>query len=131
MTQKNQKLFLTLAACSAALCVALGAFGAHGLKKTLSAEMLTVFETAVRYQWYHTFSLFILPLISRVYPEIKGINTAAILCVTGIILFSGSLYILSMTEIKWLGAVTPLGGVSWILCWSILAIKLIRHKAQA
>lgn len=126
-----QKKILSVAAISGFICVALGAFGAHALKTRLSAEQIQVFETAVRYQFYHTFVLLFLSLI----PEktvTTSIKTSVWLFLSGIILFSGSLYLLVMSylfaaePLKWLGAITPVGGICFILGW----LNLFRFSLQ-
>lgn len=111
-------LLFRIAAALCLLAVALGAFGAHSLKEVLQTNDTTeVWKTAVLYHFLHALGLLILailPVTSR---------TVAILFVCGIALFSGSLYLLALTNIKWLGAITPLGGVSFIAGWLILIIR--------
>lgn len=99
--------------------VGLGAFAAHGLKQILSPELLQVWETAVRYQFYHTIVLLILFVLLQVKP-IRGITLAAKLMITGILCFSGSLYLMTLTSIKLFGPITPLGGVFLIVGWLAL-----------
>jgi uncharacterized membrane protein YgdD (TMEM256/DUF423 family) len=101
--------------------VALGAFAAHGLKATLTPDMLTVFETGVRYQMYHAFALFAAAWgftrwQSRVFV------TAGWLFLGGIVIFSGSLYLLALTDTGWLGAITPLGGLAFLAGWLCLTV---------
>jgi len=98
------------------LDVALGAFGAHALKGRLSPEALAVFETGVRYQAYHALALLLLAAL-------RGPDRAAWCFVGGIVLFSGSLYALALTGVRWLGAVTPLGGLLFLAGWLLLALK--------
>ncbi len=113
-------LFLMLGCLFAGLAVAAGAFGAHFLKSILDAHMLATFETAVRYQMYHAFGLCVVSwAIAR--DPIKRCSTAGWLFTAGILLFSGSLYGLSLGGWRWLGPITPLGGAAFILGWSILA----------
>ena len=111
-------LCLRLAAISGLLTVALGAFGAHGLKALLVAnETLAVWEKAALYQMFHTLALLGLALRPTV-------NTGAALgFVLGIVLFSGSLYVLAVTNIRWLGAVTPLGGVAFLVGWLLILLR--------
>lgn len=116
----SERLFLALGAISAFVGVAAGAFGAHGLKSRLSAEMMVIFETGVRYQMYHAFALLFVAWASSRFPG-SLLTTAGWLFVIGTILFSGSLYLLSLTETRWLGAITPLGGVAFLGGWLCLA----------
>lgn len=119
------KLFAIAGGVSALLAVVAGAFGAHGLKDRLPPEMLEVFETAVRYQMYHAFGLFIAAwAVSRWADSISP--AAGWSFIAGTVLFSGSLYVLSLTGIRWLGAVTPLGGVAFIAGWLLLVYGIYR-----
>lgn len=112
--------FFMLGAVFACLGVAAGAFGAHSLKAMLSAEMLVVFETAVRYQMYHAFGLFVVGWTMTHYPH-ACVRLAGWMFVLGIVLFSGSLYMLSFSGVRWLGAITPLGGAAFLMGWALLA----------
>ena len=118
------QLFFISGCLFAAVGVALGAFGAHGLQSRLSLEHLDTFETAVRYQMYHSFGLLAVSLIlwrsTSVWPIVAGW-----LFLAGILLFSGSLYLLVATDRRWLGAITPLGGVSFIAGWICLALTIL------
>jgi uncharacterized membrane protein YgdD (TMEM256/DUF423 family) len=118
------KTFLLLGAVAAFLAVALGAFGAHGLRGRLSPEMLAVFETGVRYHMYHALALLLVGLIMG---RMSGwlIQTAAWCFVAGILLFSGSLYALALSGVTMLGAVTPLGGLAFLAGWACLAFAAI------
>lgn len=110
----------TLGALFAGLAVALGAFGAHALRARLAERDLEIFETAVRYQMYHAFALFIAAaLLARGIAQASG---AAWAFTAGIIVFSGSLYAMVFTGARWLGAVTPIGGVAFLVGWGLLAI---------
>ncbi|MDQ4120771.1 MAG: DUF423 domain-containing protein [Acidobacteriota bacterium] len=122
----SERLFLALGAISALIGVAAGAFGAHGLKSRLSAEMLVIFETGVRYQMYHAFALLVVAWASSRFPG-SLLSTAGWLFVIGTLLFSGSLYILSLTETRWLGAITPLGGVAFLGGWLCLAWAALKN----
>ena len=113
-------LIIGLGAVSAFLSVAAGAFGAHALKQTLAADMLTVFHTAVEYQFFHSLGLIAIGLLQLVSPR-RCHTAAAWLMLAGIFLFSGSLYALSLTGIRWLGMITPLGGTGFLIAWLILA----------
>ena len=115
-----QRLFLGLGATLAGLGVAAGAFGAHGLRGRLSPEMLGVFETAVRYQMYHALGLFVVAWAVVRWPE-SAVPVAGWLLLAGIVVFSGSLYGLALGGPRWLGAITPLGGVAFLAGWAVLA----------
>jgi len=121
------RVFFILAACSAFIAVAAGAFGAHGLKNYLNAEMLAVFEIAVRYQMYHALALLGVSWASIQWQS-KLINIGGGLLVVGTLLFSGSLYVLSMTSTKWLGAITPIGGALLLAGWWCLAMGAFKSR---
>lgn len=120
------KLFLLTGSVSAGLAVLIGAFGAHALKATLEAtQRLDVFETAVKYQFYHSLALLILGIL-MMKANHNLFNIAGYSFITGIILFSGSLYILALTGITKWGAVTPLGGLAFIIGWATLLIGIAK-----
>lgn len=130
------KNILSIAALSGMLCVVLGAFGAHGLKPLLSADMLAVYETGVRYQFYHTLALVLVALLYFQHPA-KDLLRAAYLFIAGMVLFSGSLYALALVStvsdgFHWLGAITPLGGTAFIAGWIFLFVAsrklILTHK---
>jgi uncharacterized membrane protein YgdD (TMEM256/DUF423 family) len=110
-----------LGSINALLAVALGAFGAHVLKERLSSEMLAVFQTGVQYQMYHALALILVAILSNQLSRSRAVGSAGWLFFYGIILFSGSLYALSLSGIKVLGAITPLGGLAFLAGWIILA----------
>ena len=113
-------LFLIIAGISGFLSVGLGAFGAHGLKTKLSPEMMAVFQTGVQYHQIHTIALLVVALLLG--NSASGAGTCAgWLFVAGIVIFSGSLYALSITEIRILGAITPIGGLAFLAGWLCLA----------
>lgn len=116
-----ERTFFTIGAISAFIGVAAGAFGAHGLKSRLDAEMLSVFEVAARYQMYHAFALMAAAWAQVRWPGAL-VTTSGWCFVIGTILFSGSLYALSLTGVKWLGAITPLGGLAFLIGWACLAL---------
>ncbi|GJL49944.1 MAG: membrane protein [Nitrospirales bacterium] len=121
---------MSVGAIMALLGVALGAFGAHGLRAILSEHMLEVFHTGVRYQMYHAFGLMVSGGALAVY-QLPLFRWAIWSFLTGIFVFSGSLYVLSLTGMRWLGAITPLGGLFFIVGWLLLAIgfwKLAKPK---
>lgn len=99
------------------LAVALGAFGAHGLKERLTPEMLAVFEVGVRYHFYHGLALLALTLAPGRLWGSPWAGRAGLAWIVGVAVFSGSLYLLSVTGVRWLGAITPIGGVAFILGW--------------
>lgn len=114
------RTFFLLGSVFSFLAIALGAFGAHALRQKLTPDMLQVFETGVRYQMYHSLALFVVAWMIHS----LNINAAAVSgwCFTaGIVLFSGSLYALALSGITWLGAITPFGGLSFLVGWALLA----------
>jgi uncharacterized membrane protein YgdD (TMEM256/DUF423 family) len=115
--------FFTLGSIFGGIGVIAGAFGSHGLRSSIPPEMLTIFETAVRYQMYHSFGLMATAwAIGRWSGEKPvGLETAGWCFVTGILLFCGSLYALALTGKLWLGAITPFGGVAFAIGWIVLA----------
>ena len=115
------KLFITLASLSGMLAVVFGAFGAHALKGKLDDQALKVFETAVQYHFYHTFALLVVGVLALNQPQTVLLKSSGWLFVIGILVFSGSLYLLSLTGVRWLGAITPLGGLALIAGWACLA----------
>lgn len=125
------KGFLKSAAVLGALAVALGAFAAHGLKNYISNQAIASFETGVRYQFYHVFALM---LVAILYKEYKAVKTAGWCFIAGIVLFSGSLYGLAFVQgavlpgFKWLGPITPIGGLFFIAGWLWLLISILRKS---
>jgi uncharacterized membrane protein YgdD (TMEM256/DUF423 family) len=115
------RIFLTLGAINAFLCVALGAFGAHGLKQKLTTDMLAVYQTGVQYHFYHALGLVAVGLVLLYFPKSRLVVLSGWLMLAGIVLFSVSLYALSLTGIRGLGAITPLGGVAFLSAWAMLA----------
>jgi uncharacterized membrane protein YgdD (TMEM256/DUF423 family) len=115
-------MFTAIGAALAFLGVALGAFAAHGLKATLTPEMLEIFQTGVRYHLIHAVALFALGQgFDRLTPRLA--TWAGWLMVAGIAVFSGTLYILAVTGVRWLGAITPLGGTALLAGWVLLAVS--------
>jgi uncharacterized membrane protein YgdD (TMEM256/DUF423 family) len=124
-------LFLLLSASCALLAVAMGAFGAHGLKTILSPEMLAVYKTAVTYQMWHALGLSIVALLRAQNPTVRLLTYAGWLMFAGIILFSGSLYLLSIFGLSWLGMITPLGGVCFLSAWLLIILFAYQsHRAN-
>jgi uncharacterized membrane protein YgdD (TMEM256/DUF423 family) len=114
--------FLLVGSLLGFLGVAAGAFGAHGLRSRLSVEMLAVFETAVRYQMYHVFAILLVAAAMGRLGDARLLSLAGWSFVAGIVLFSGSLYALALTGVTTLGAITPLGGLAFLIGWACLAI---------
>ncbi len=117
-----QKLFLIIGSITMALAVGLGAFGAHGLKEILTDEMLDIFETGVKYHFYHAIGLLVIALVAQLIPNSSLLQWSGWLMLAGIIIFSGSLYVLSISGIRWMGAITPIGGLCFILAWILLTL---------
>jgi uncharacterized membrane protein YgdD (TMEM256/DUF423 family) len=129
------RIFLAIAAILGGLAVAAGAFASHALKEKLTDRALEIFETGARYQMYHALALLLVALLCN-----SGLQTlpyeappptlvtAGISFIVGVVIFSGSLYALSLTGIKWLGAITPLGGAAFILGWGCLAVAAWSFK---
>lgn len=115
------RVFIILGSLNAALAVMLGAFGAHLLKNQLSENLMTTFQTGNQYHFYHALGLFAVAFIAS-HTNSKLVKWSGFLMFIGIILFSGSLYILSITGITWLGAITPIGGIAFIAAWILLAM---------
>ncbi len=113
------RFFFASGSVAALVAVALGAFGAHSLRTKLSPEMLGIFEVGVRYQMYHAFGLIAVAWATARWPE-ANLNAAGWAFIAGIVIFSGSLYLLSTTDMRWLGAITPIGGLAFIIGWAIL-----------
>jgi uncharacterized membrane protein YgdD (TMEM256/DUF423 family) len=115
------KLFITLGSLSGMLAVMLGAFGAHALRARLDDYAMGVFETAVQYHFYHSLALLAVGIVALSQPQTVLLKSSGWLFLIGILVFSGSLYLLGITGIRWLGAVTPLGGLAFIGGWACLA----------
>jgi uncharacterized membrane protein YgdD (TMEM256/DUF423 family) len=119
------KLFVFLGALAGAIGVALGAFGAHALKTRLAPDVLAIWQTAVQYHFWHALALIAIGiLIALALPGSALLRWAGWLMVAGILLFSGSLYALALSNVRSLGAVTPFGGVAWIAAWVLLAVAV-------
>ena len=121
------KVFIILGSLNAFLAVALGAFGAHGLQNKLTEQMLATYETGVKYHMMHALGLILIGIISRYTSGSVLINWSGWLICAGIVLFSGSLYVLSISGIRWLGAITPLGGLCFLAGWLLLAIAAFKY----
>ncbi|CEG29245.1 DUF423 domain-containing protein [Bacillus sp. B-jedd] len=121
------KTFIIIGAINAFLAVALGAFGAHGLEGKLPAKYLETWKTGVTYQMFHATGLLVIGLLLGKVPASSLFSTAGWLMLVGIILFSGSLYVLSLTKISVLGAITPLGGVAFLAAWVLIIIGATKY----
>lgn len=121
----DKKLWIIISAVSGFTAVAIGAFGAHGLREQLSPEMLEVYKTGVLYQFVHTITLLILSLTNLFKTKI-----ASIFFLLGIILFSFSLYLYSTSGIRFFAMITPVGGVCFLIGWLWLIVEVIRRKLQ-
>ena len=121
------KIFIILGSLNAFLAVALGAFGAHRLQSKLTEQMLATYQTGVKYHMMHALGLILIGIISRWTSASVLINWSGWFICAGIVLFSGSLYLLSISGIRWLGDVTPLGGLSFLAGWILLAIAAFKY----
>jgi uncharacterized membrane protein YgdD (TMEM256/DUF423 family) len=119
---KMMRLFLFIGSLCGGLGVVLGAFGAHTLKERLTPDFLAIFETGVRYQIYHALALLFVALVAEKRPANKLLTAGGWLFVVGTLLFSGSLYMLALGGVRWLGAITPVGGTAFIIGWFCLAM---------
>lgn len=113
-------IFILAAAINGFLSVALGAFAAHALKNIIEADLLTTFQTGVQYHITHTLALFGIAILTMHAPNSLPLKISGYMFIAGILFFSGSLYILSITGIRWLGAITPIGGVCFLIAWGCL-----------
>ncbi len=123
------KLFVVLGAINAFIAVAAGAFGAHGLKARLPADLLVTFETGARYHLFHALGLVAVGIVAHLRPQ-PLIHWAGWAMFAGIVLFSGSLYVLALSGVRWLGAITPLGGLGFLTGWLLLAVGVWRAGPQ-
>jgi uncharacterized membrane protein YgdD (TMEM256/DUF423 family) len=120
--------FIVIGAIYGFLAVAFGAFAAHGLKTLLSPGLLDVFQTGVEYQAMHAVALIIVGLLGRGAAGTRPLRIAGWAFATGVLLFSGSLYLLALTDARWLGAVTPFGGTAFLVGWALLAWSAYREN---
>ena len=122
--------FIIAGAVNAAIAVALGAFGAHALKEKLSEHYLAIWETAVQYQMFHALALIAVGILMSpsLFGSVTQLSWAGYLILAGIIIFSGSLYVLSLSGIGILGAITPIGGVAFIAGWIMLIVAAIKFS---
>jgi uncharacterized membrane protein YgdD (TMEM256/DUF423 family) len=123
---RTARLFLALGCIAALLAVALGAFGAHGLKTRIGPEWMAVYKTGVEYHFYHALGLILVGLAALHLPESIWLERAGWAMLAGMVLFSGSLYVLALTGIGALGAITPLGGLAFLAAWGMFATAAIK-----
>ncbi|WP_409272571.1 DUF423 domain-containing protein [Neobacillus sp. SCS-31] len=121
------KTFIMIGAINAFLAVALGAFGAHGLEGRVAPKYLEIWKTGVQYQMFHAVGLLVIGLLAGKFSAGSLFTTAGWLMLAGIVLFSGSLYVLSLTKISVLGAITPLGGVAFLAAWVLIIVGASKH----
>lgn len=121
--------FIIAGAINAFLAVAFGAFGAHALKEKLSERYLAIWETAVQYQMYHAIGLIVIGILmsTSIIGNVSQLSWAGYLMLAGIVIFSGSLYVLSLSGIGVLGAITPIGGVAFLAAWVLVIIAVVKH----
>lgn len=122
----SAKLFLLLGAANALLGVILGAFGAHALKSRLAENLIQIWQTGVEYHFYHALGLILVGILCLHWPASAWLRSSGWLMLAGIVIFSGSLYLLCLTNMRWLGMVTPLGGLAFIAAWLALFIGVLR-----
>ena len=120
------RLFLAIGAIAMFAAVGLGAFGAHALKEQLTPELLAVYRTGVEYHFYHALGLLAVGVVALRLPESKWLRASGWLMTAGILVFSGSLYALAFTGVRALGAITPFGGVAFLLAWVLFALAVIK-----
>lgn len=125
------KFFIIAGAINGFLSVALGAFGAHLLEGRVADKYLATWETAVQYQMFHALALVAIGILmsSKLWGPVSQLNTAGYLILAGIVIFSGSLYVLSLTGISILGAITPIGGVAFLIGWIMLIVAAVKYAS--
>jgi uncharacterized membrane protein YgdD (TMEM256/DUF423 family) len=122
---------LAFAAFNGFLAVTLGAFAAHGLRASLGPDLLNTFQTGVQYHMYHALALFGVGILMLHFPAQALLRYSAVAFVIGMLLFSGSLYVLSLSGIRWLGAITPLGGLGFLAGWGLLVAAMLISRNTA
>tara|TARA_B110000444_G_scaffold3596_1_gene3325 strand:+ start:2909 stop:3277 length:369 start_codon:yes stop_codon:yes gene_type:complete len=121
------KTWIVFGSILTGLAILLGAFGAHALKSRISPEDLAIFETGIRYHIYHSIGLILIGILGFYFPH-NLIDIPAKLFLLGISIFSGSLYLLVLTNTRWLGAITPIGGICYMIGWLLLAFNIYRFE---
>ncbi len=129
MENQTVKTFVMIGGFMMALSVALGAFGAHALKESLEPRAFEIFTTAVEYQVYHALGMFVVAFLAYLNPTNSQVKLAGFIMLGSVVIFSGSLYMLSILGIKWMGAVTPIGGTGFIISWVFLALSINNKEA--
>jgi uncharacterized membrane protein YgdD (TMEM256/DUF423 family) len=124
---RTAKLFLVLGCIAALLAVAIGAFGAHGLKARIAPEMMAVYKTGVEYHFYHALGMILVGLAAWRLPDSTYLQAAGWAMLAGIALFSGSLYLLALSGRGWLGAITPFGGLAFLSAWGLFAAAIVKE----
>ncbi len=124
------KTFLFLGALACLLAVLLGAFGAHALRGKLSADLLAIYQTAVQYHFWHALGLLAIGIVAMHLPASAALRWAGWLMLTGMVIFSGSLYLLAITGVRWLGAITPIGGTALIASWALFAVAIAKASSS-
>jgi len=127
MITKNMKTFMIIGSFMMALTIAIGAFGAHGLKPYLDEYSTDIYQKAVSYQFYNTLGLFFISFVAYLLPLSTKIKKAFYFVLSGTIIFSFSLYILALSKIMWLGAITPIGGTLMIIGWVLTGYSIIKE----
>ena len=125
---KNVRLFLTISSIMMALAIAIGAFGAYGLKSIVTPKLLVIYNTGVEYHFYNTLGLFAATFMLYLKPDSKRVRVSLWLILIGMIIFSFSLYMLVLLNMPILGAITPIGGTLLIIAWIMLAISFYKEK---
>jgi len=125
---ETSRTFIITGAAAGFLSVALGAFGAHGLKQSFSSELMAIYQTAVSYQIYHSLALILIALIFQ-HQQNKYIKAAGWIMFAGMLIFSGSLYLLTLTDTRWLGAITPIGGTLLLISWLLLGLGVFKKNS--
>ena len=120
------KIFIVIGVFAMAIGVVLGAFGAHGLKARIEPNLLAAYQTGVEYHLYHALGLILVGVLAYQFPDVSGLKWGAWCLMWGVLLFSGSLYLMAVTGIRWLGVITPLGGMAFIIGWVWIGWALIR-----
>lgn len=124
----RSRAMIVIGAALMALAVGFGAFGAHIVEEMLTPDRFDVYQTAVQYHFYHALGLLLTGILARLFGTSRWFQVSAWLTLSGILIFSGSLYLLTLTDTGWLGAVTPLGGVAFILGWVCLATAVVSSQ---
>lgn len=124
----KRDIWLAAGALNMLLAVAAGAFGAHGLKAVLSSDMLAIWQTAVHYQMVHALGLIAISLLLQ-RADLPVLRQSAVLMLAGIVIFCGSLYLLAVSGVRWLGAITPVGGLAFLAGWAWLCYAALRPRS--